>query len=67
MYTSMRHGLASYSLGRSKPSERLSSVENISNVDALNGDKMGTVKGREHRICSDRVEMVRYGGFGEIV
>lgn len=64
MYTSVRHGFASYASGGSKLSERIPSVEHVSNVDAFDGHKMGAVKERERGVSSDEeVEMVQYGGF----
>lgn len=64
MYTSVRHGLASYASGGSKLSERVPSVEHISNVEAFDGHKMGAVNERERGVSSDEeVELVQYGGF----
>lgn len=68
MYTSVRHGLATYASGGSKLSERIPSVEHVSNVEAFDGHKMGAVKEREREISSDEeVELVQYAGFKEMV
>lgn len=70
VYASMRRGLASYSYFSrgNKPSQRLSSVEQLSNGDIAALDKMGTAREREHGLINlDEMEMVHFAGIREVV
>ena len=59
----IKHSLVSLRAGRSRQSERLSSVENIAKIHGFNEVKMEAVKGADYKMSDiDRVEAVEDAG-----
>ena len=71
IYTSIRHGIASfpYRSGSSRPAERSSSAEHIVNEDMVKRQHERAEPEREHETPGQgrKFEMRQYAGFSEIV
>ena len=58
----MKHGLASHSPGRREAPQRLSSVENVSEMATSHEDKMEPVKDVGIEMADYRIEVEENGG-----